>query len=294
MKTWKVTWGGSKQALGPLDILLTEIFYPPANAVALIKSDPNEESDPDWRAEAYFTEKPNMTVLSSFLSEHAAPAFQDLQEIEDKDWVAHSLEGLGIVTCGRFVLYGIHDQDRLPQRSGDIPIRIDANQAFGTGHHPTTAGCLTMLDSLIDKPPQNILDLGTGSAILAIAARKIWPDCKILASDIDPTSVEIAGVNAQQNNAPNINFVTAAGFDHPDIISAAPFDFIFANILAGPLTELAPAMADQAAQGATIMLAGLLARQEHTIRSAYEQAGFTFHSRLEHDTWPILLFTAAI
>lgn len=284
----KYVWRGSQNELETLDMLLSEVWFPPADAVTLLKNDPETEDDPGWRAEVYFSDAPEATTLAKFLSENGIVAQGTEEAIPDIDWVAHALEGLGIIRAGRFVLYGIHDESRLPGNPGDVPVRIDANQAFGTGHHPTTAGCLEMLDRLAGTAPENLLDLGTGSAVLAIAARKIWPHAKMLASDIDEKSVEIAAGNAKLNQTDNIGFVTAAGFSHPQIASAAPFDFVFANILAGPLQELAPDMAAYTAPGARVLLAGLLARQEPAVLSAYEQAGFELEARLAHDTWPVL------
>jgi len=204
--------------------------------------------------------------------------------------VAHSLAGLGVVEAGRFVLYGIHDQDKVPDDESLIPIRIDANIAFGTGHHPTTAGCLTLLDRFSGFAPKSILDLGCGSAILSIAAAKLWTR-SILATDIDADSIAIANVNAALNNvADNITAITANGFDHETITSTAPFDFVFANILAGPLKEFAPDMAKYVSKNGRVMLAGLMAEQEGSVIKAYNDAGFRLINRLDHETWPVLLF----
>ncbi|MCI5044731.1 MAG: 50S ribosomal protein L11 methyltransferase [Aquisalinus sp.] len=290
MPTFKAVWTGTHDEMSRAADLLSEVFYPPADAVSLTKDDSAQADHAvNWRVDAYFETAPNVETLKSFTSEHGVSSAPVIEELPDQDWVAHALEGLGIVRCGRFVLYGIHDAERLPQEDGDIPVRIDANQAFGTGHHPTTAGCLEMLDRLSDLKPQNILDLGTGSAILAISAAKLW-GTQILATDIDATSVEIAAENAGFNNATGISFLTAAGFDHPDITDAAPYDFVFANILAGPLVELSSGMATHTMTGATVMLAGLLAEQEEKVTAAYLEAGFELMHRGAHDTWPVLVF----
>ena len=212
-----------------------------------------------------------------------------VETLPDIDWVAHALEGLGVVRCGRFVLYGVHDADKLPGDEGDIAIRIDANQAFGTGHHPTTAGCLSLLDRFAGFAPKSILDLGCGSAVLAIAAAKLWGR-EILASDIDETSIAIAAENAALNGVSDrVTTLAAAGFDHAEIAAAAPFDFVFANILAGPLADLAPAMGEHVTKNGRVMLAGLMSEQEDKVVAAYADAGFRLINRLDQPTWPVLL-----
>ena len=284
----KFTWTGGESELSALETGLTEILSPPADAVSLIKTDPVRGDADGWTLEAYFNEEPDSDALIRLAGALGAPT---IEEIPDGiDWVAHSLDGLGVVSAGRFRLYGVHDADKVTSDRDVIPIRIDANMAFGTGHHPTTAGCLTLLDRLAGMAPQSILDLGCGSAVLAIAAAKLW-NRDVLATDIDAESVRIAAQNAALNKVgERLSFVEAAGFDHVDIFEAAPFDFVFANILAGPLTELAPAMAAHTTRSARVMLAGLMAEQEAQVAAAYEKEGFRRLNRLDHETWPVLLF----
>ena len=288
--SFKLTWAGKRNALEAAQTALTEVLWPPAGAGSLTKDDPTAEDDAaSWRLEAYFEEKPDMDAIDALVKDAGVADAPKVEELPDIDWVAHSLEGLGVVRCGRFVLYGVHDADKLPNDDNDIPIRIDANQAFGTGHHPTTAGCLSLLDRFAGFAPKNIFDLGCGSAVLAIAAAKLWGRT-ILASDIDPRSVEIAEENATLNDVgENINAVAAAGFDHEEIAAAAPFDFVFANILAGPLAELAPAMADHVQKNGRVMLAGLMTEQADKVIAAYEAAGFRVLNRVDQPTWPVLL-----
>ena len=291
MPSTKLSWQGPREALDEAQSALTELIWPSAGAVSLTKDDPTvSDEEAAWRLEAYFEAMPDMDAVNALVHEHGGLTDPVVEELPDIDWVAHSLEGLGVVRCGRFVLYGIHDADKLPDEDNDIPIRIDANQAFGTGHHPTTAGCLTLLDRFAGFAPKNILDLGCGSAILAIAAAKLWGR-SLLASDIDERSVEIADENAALNDvAGNVTTVTAAGFDHDSIKAAAPFDFVFANILAGPLAELAPDMAAHIQKNGRVMLAGLMTEQEDGVVAAYEDAGFRLINRLDQPTWPVLLF----
>lgn len=253
-----------------------------------------DHQDGEWSLEVYMEDAPDLDILAEQLAVFderlARLAPPELHPIPDKDWVAHSLEGLGIVEAGRFVLYGIHDADKVEASDERIAIRIDANQAFGTGHHPTTEGCLKLLDRFAGFAPRSIFDLGCGSAVLAIAAAKLWGR-NILASDIDATSVDIARENITLNNcASMIEAVVANGFEHEAIAGRAPFDFVFANILAGPLVEFAPAMAGHVAKNGRVMLAGLMSEQEARVTSAYEAAGFRLINRLDQETWPVLLF----
>lgn len=288
MTTYKAVWTGVEAALNDASVLLTDVLYPPANAVSLSKDD-DARADAAWKLEAYFEARPDAAALAALLAETGAGAAA-IEELPDIDWVAHALAGLGVVEAGRFLLYGTHDADKLPDDSARIPIRIDANQAFGTGHHPTTAGCLTLLDRLGAIAPQAVFDLGCGSAVLAIAAAKLR-DVEVIASDIDARSVEIARENIALNAAEElVTAIVADGFADPRIRVRAPFDFVFANILAGPLIEFAPSMAEHVAPRGRVMLAGLMAEQEAGVVAAYEAAGFRQLNRLAHAVWPVLLF----
>ncbi len=288
--TYKAIWTGTEAALENAGILLTDVLYPPATAVSLTKHDDTAADDATaWRLEAYFADRPGESVLAALLAELSV-GDPSVEELPDIDWVAHALAGLGVVEAGRFILYGSHDEDKLPDDNRRIAIRIDANQAFGTGHHPTTAGCLTLLDRFAGAPPESVFDLGCGSAVLAIAAAKLW-DIEVLASDIDEKSVDIARENIAFNDVDDlVTAIAADGFADPRIKVRAPYDFVFANILAGPLVEFASAMADHVARRGRVMLAGLMADQEAGVLDAYEQAGFKLLNRLDHKTWPVLLF----
>jgi ribosomal protein L11 methyltransferase len=288
--SYKLIWTGERAALQIASDALGEVLWPPADGISLTKDDPTASDDETgWRLEAYFNETPDMEAVDALVAEHGGLGRPQIEDLPDIDWVAHSLEGLGVVRCGRFVLYGVHDTDKLPEDDGDISIRIDANEAFGTGHHPTTAGCLTLLDRFAGFAPKNILDLGCGSAVLAIAAAKLWGRT-VVASDIDERSIEIAAENASLNGiAEKVRTIAAAGFDHSEIAAAAPFDFLFANILAGPLRELAAPMAEHVVKNGRVMLAGLMSEQEDAVRTAYEEAGFRLINRLDQPTWPVLL-----
>jgi ribosomal protein L11 methyltransferase len=290
MPTFKAIATGAEETLEEAAMRLSEIMFPPADAVSLTKDDDaKEDADASWRLEAYFSQGCFERDLRRTL-EGLPIRSLTFEQLPDIDWVAHALQGLGVVRAGRFVLYGAHDADKANAEKDAIAIRIDANQAFGTGHHPTTAGCLTLLDRFAGAPPQRIFDLGCGSAVLAIAASKLW-DRPVLASDIDEKSVEIARENAVLNGVSDrVTTIVADGFSDVRIAQAGPFDFVFANILAGPLVDFAPAMATHVAPKGRVMLAGLMRHQEASVEDAYLAAGFRRINRLDHETWPVLLF----
>lgn len=287
--TWKMIWLGSREDLEPLDTLLSEVLFPPADAVSLLKDDAVvEDLETSWSLHAYFTDLPDRKLISAIMGEYgiSLPA-PELEELPEKDWVAHALEGLGLVEAGDFVLFGSHDAEKVKDHD-KIAIQVEANRAFGTGHHPTTAGCLEALTCLKKHPAAKIADVGTGSGILAMAARHIWPDARIVATDLDDPSINIAKENADLNQIKDIHFEVATGLEGP-ALNMAPLDLILANILAEPLTSLAPDMDKALARNGRIVLAGLLKRQEQAVLDAYEAQGFMLDHRIDHDTWPVLI-----
>jgi ribosomal protein L11 methyltransferase len=214
--------------------------------------------------EALYTEPPD----AAFLSRVTGRAMT-VEPLPDQDWIRLSQQGLPPVRAGRFFVYGAHDAGKVPH--GVIPMKIEAGMAFGTGHHETTALCLSVLSDLARGPAafQNVLDLGTGTGLLAIGAVKLWRK-RVLASDIDPVAVEVARENARANGvAPWVRAVTADGLDNPLLKNGAPYDLIVANILAGPLTRLAPSITRALAPGGTLLLSGLLRNQETLVTSFY-------------------------
>lgn len=210
---------------------------------------------------------------------------------EDIDWVAQSLEGLSPVVAGRFVVHGAHDRDNIPK--GLIGLQIEANQAFGTGHHPTTWGCLTALSRLLSVYRfDSVFDLGTGSGVLAIGIA-LQTKRPVLASDIDPLAVEIALENAEINGAAHlVTAVTAAGFAHPAIVGRK-FDLIVANILADPLKMLAPQFRAHALQGAAVVLSGILRTQAESVLAAFRAQGFVRERHIVKDVWSTLVLRYA-
>ncbi len=207
------------------------------------------------------------------------------EPVPDVDWVARSLEGLKPVRASRFLVHGSHD--RAAVRAGDIGIEIEAGLAFGTGHHGTTASCLELIDAVLKREaPRRALDLGTGSGVLAIALARRAPALAVLATDIDPVAVRVAAANARTNGvAGRIAFAVASGFRHRSIAHAAPFGLIVANILAGPLMTLAPAMAGVAAPGASLILSGILDGQRDRVAARYIAQGFRYVRTLSREGW---------
>ncbi|MDX8459515.1 50S ribosomal protein L11 methyltransferase [Mesorhizobium humile] len=204
--------------------------------------------------------------------------------LPDVDWVSRSLEGLKPVRAGRFFVHGSHD--RAKRHSGDLAIEIEAGLAFGTGHHGTTAGCLEVLEQVVLRErPRNALDLGTGSAVLAIALAKL-AHIPVLATDIDPVAVRVAAANARLNHVKAlVETVTAPGFHHPIFARRAPFDLIVANILARPLMRLAPQMANHIRLGGSLVLSGILDRQRDAVISAYVGQSFRHVRTLHREGW---------
>ncbi|WP_212112224.1 50S ribosomal protein L11 methyltransferase [Bartonella queenslandensis] len=200
------------------------------------------------------------------------------------DWVQKSLEGLKPVHAGPFFLHGSHNRDTIP--ANVFPIEIEANQAFGTGHHGTTAGCLEMIAKVLKhENPQNALDLGTGSGVLAIGMAKLKP-IAILASDIDPIAIKVAQHNIALNGVEKyITAITATGFTHNEITSRAPFDLIVANILANPLIELAPEMVQVIQKGGSLILSGILEEQHADVLKAYVKQGLRHIETYHRQGW---------
>ena len=218
--------------------------------------------------EALYTDEPNAAYLSRItgLDITVAP-------LPDQDWIRLSQEGLPPVRAGRFFVYGAHDAGTVPH--GVIPMKIEAGLAFGTGHHETTALCLAVLSDLANKRAfRNVLDLGCGTGLLAIGAAKLWKR-SVLASDIDPVAVDVTRDNARANGVgPLIRAVTADGLTNPILANGAPYDLLIANILAGPLTQLAPSIIKALAPGAMLVLSGLLRNQEALVNSFYRDLRF--------------------
>ncbi len=210
--------------------------------------------------------------------------------VPDLDWVKRSLEGLAPVSAGRFFLHGSHD--RHVRRAGGISLEIDAGTAFGTGHHGTTSGCLEALDDILKRHrPRRILDLGCGTGVLAIAASQALKT-KSLATDIDQEAVRVTMNNAALNGVkPLLHGQTAAGLHHTSIRQSAPYDLIFANILARPLAMLAPGLCNILAPGGHLILSGLTFDQKRWIAACYQNRGLTIAKTIRKENWMAIVMT---
>jgi ribosomal protein L11 methyltransferase len=240
-----------------------------------------------WEVAAYFVEKPDLAALALLAKVHGAQDFI-VSEVPDQDWVAKVRRDLAPVEAGRFFVYGSHDADKLPL--GRIGLLIEAAMAFGTGHHGTTLGCLRALDHLIDDGfvARRAADIGCGTAVLAMAAAKVFPD-PVIGSDIDPIAVEVAETNVRTNGlSGRVICLEATGFDQPEILAAAPFDLVFANILKGPLIALAPDMAGHLAPGGFAILSGILNEQAADVIEVYARNGFNLVEHQKIVDWSTL------
>lgn len=240
-----------------------------------------------WEVGGYFEEAPDTAALAVLAKAMGAKDFT-VSELPETDWVAHVRRELAPVEAGRFFVYGSHDADKVPEDCE--PLLIEAAMAFGTGHHGTTLGCLRALDRLAGEGfhGKNVADIGCGTAVLAMAAARIWPE-PVLASDIDEVAVEVAQANVDANNlSGRVACVEAAGFDHPQLAEAAPFDLVFANILKGPLVALAPDMAGALQPAGYAILSGLLNEQADEVIEVYARSGINLVHRESIGDWTTL------
>ncbi len=238
-----------------------------------------------WETVAYFADEAGALAADAALGLHGA-----ISSLPETDWVAGSLQGLAPVAAGRFFLHGSHDRQR--RHGGGISLEIDAGTAFGTGHHGTTEGCLVALDALLKRTrPRRILDLGCGTGVLAIAAARALR-ANALASDIDPEAVRVTRRNAARNNAgPLVEAIAAPGLKHLSIAGCAPYDLIFANILARPLVALAQGLSHSLAPGGALILSGLSLDQSRWIVAAYRNRGLVPFQRIARGNWATLVLT---
>ncbi|MCU0903117.1 MAG: 50S ribosomal protein L11 methyltransferase [Tabrizicola sp.] len=242
-----------------------------------------------WEVGGYFLEAPDQVMLEVLATAFGAKPFA-LSEVPEVDWVAHVRRELSPVDAGRFFVFGSHDADKVP--AGRIPLQIEATVAFGTGHHGTTLGCLLAFDRLLTEGwrPAKVADIGCGTAVLAMAAAATLPDALVIASDIDRVAVDVAEANVAINELEGrVECLEAAGVDHERIKASAPYDLIFANILKGPLIELAPSIATHLATGGRAILSGLLSVQADSVAAAYEGSGLCLQSRDDIGEWSTLV-----
>jgi ribosomal protein L11 methyltransferase len=253
-----------------------------ASAYSILEED---EARGIWRIDAYPTSDAEAQALVGLLSARAALQVAS-HTLADADWLAMALSGLPPVRAGRFFVFGAHDRGRIPANA--VGLRIEAGAAFGTGHHGTTLGCLIAFDALLKaKRFGRVLDVGTGTGVLAIAAARTGSG-RVVGTDIDAVSVRIARENAGLNHARAV-FVRADGLKHRGVAGAAPYDLVFANILARPLVRLAPAIRGALKPGGLAILSGLLRGQQRFVAAAYLARGFRLRRRILRDAWATLV-----
>jgi ribosomal protein L11 methyltransferase len=265
---------------------LTEIFFEDQAAFAAF-----ERPDGRWDVTVHFAEAPDQALLRELVSQTAGEEIAKtitFDTVEARDWVKATLEDLVPVPAGRFVVHGQHDRERVA--ANKLSIEIEAALAFGTGHHGTTRGCLLLLDHVLKAyRPRRVLDLGTGTGVLAIAAAKALHS-GVLASDIDPPSVQVARENAWLNQTGHlVEMIRATGFSAPQFARRGPFDLVLANILANPLRQLATPMARHLAPSALVILSGLLTPQAPAVIAAYRARGLVPLRHLRIEGWSSLL-----
>lgn len=292
-QSWKLTLPCTKadaEAIALLDPDMLGLDPPPV----LMTREPDESRPDEWLLEAYFEDKPSdeaAELISNLSSSSDAPAIEGL---DDADWVTMSQSGLEPVIAGRFFVKTPNDPSEPPP--GTTPFIIDAGRAFGTGHHETTSGCLEMIDRIAAAGTSvtRLIDLGTGTGLLAYAGLAIWPEAKAIATDIDPVAIEVAADNAAVNgvelgDGPGLcALIVADGAHHPGIAASAPYDLVIANILAGPLIEMAGDFAPLVKDGGHLVLAGLLTTQADDVIAAYTAHGLTLTDRIDSGDWAIL------
>ena len=247
-----------------------------------------EDASGLWEVGGYFVEAPDDAALAVLAAAFGAKPFV-VSELPETDWVAKVKRELAPVAAGRFFVYGSHDADKVP--AGAQPLLIEAAMAFGTGHHGTTLGCLLALDKLVGEDVQvgSTLDVGCGTAVLAMAAARIW-DHQVLASDIDAVAVEVAEANVRANGLEGrVLCLEATGTGHADIAARAPFDLIFANILKAPLIALAPELSAVTSADGHAILSGLLNEQASDVAAVYEENGYNLIDHQRIGDWSTLL-----
>lgn len=287
--SWRVSLACSKSQAESLPE--PDQLFPDSEPPVIVTEEPDPAEPDEWLLHAYFDHEPQEQELERLRSLGSGES--QVEQLGEADWVTMSQAGLQPIRAGRFF---VHTPMYRSHPAGTVAFEIDAGLAFGTGQHATTAGCLEALDALArsGRSFANMADIGTGTGLLAFAALSLWPQAKCIATDIDPIAVEVARDNAAVNGVPlghgpgKLLLAQAGGMDSPMVEARAPFDLLIANILAGPLIDLAPPFSGALAPGGAIVLAGLLDSQAHAVASAYEAEGLGCTSR-SFGEWPVLV-----
>ncbi len=281
---------GNEQTAKHVVDLLTESFFEGQAAIAAF-----EGAGGRWEIIVHFAEAPDQTSIRELVGIAAGGEVAQaitFDTVEAKDWVKATLEELVPVRAGRFMVHGRHDRAKVPPNK--LGVEIEAALAFGTGHHGTSRGCLLLLDRVLKAyRPRRVLDLGTGTGVLAISAAKALR-IKVLASDIDPLSVRTARDNARLNGTGDlVETIRATGFSAPEFAQRGPFDLVLANILANPLRQMATPMAKHLAPSALVILSGLLPHQAQSVIAAYRARGLVLKRQIQIEGWSSLLLRKA-
>ena len=291
--SWRVTVRCTRaqgEAIAAMDELPAFGDHPPV----LVADEPDESKPDEWLIHAYFDHEPSADELH--LLAPLGSGEPHVEQLGEADWVTMSQAGLQPIRAGRFYVHTPMYRSRPP---GTIAFEIDAGLAFGTGQHATTSGCLAALDMLEQEGASfaNMADIGAGTGLLAFAALALWPEAKCIATDVDSQAIDVARENAAINGVPlghrtgELLLAVADGMDSPMLAARAPYDLIVANILAGPLIELAPDFSKALAPGGTVVLAGLLDSQAEAVARAYQALGLTLRDRGLGE-WPVLVVSS--
>jgi ribosomal protein L11 methyltransferase len=268
-----------------------ELFSNSANPPVLVSDEPDVSKPDQWLIHAYFEHSPSAVELDALKA--LGSGEPRIEELAEADWLTMSQAGLQPIRAGRFY---VHTPMYRSVPPGAVPFEIDAGLAFGTGQHSTTSGCLEALDRLEREGRRfsSIADIGSGTGLLAFAALNLWPAARCIATDIDAVAIDVARDNALINGvklghgAGELLLAVADGMSSPLLTARAPFDLLIANILAGPLVELAPDFARSLASGGLVVLAGLLDIQVEGVARAYEQQRIRIVDR-SFGEWPVLV-----
>lgn len=295
MSSWKLTLPCTRNEAEAIDFEGAELLAIDP-APVLLTSETIPDDPESWQLEAYFEAKPGKAEIAAVraLVPSAGKTKPLVEQLPDEDWVTLSQSGIEPVHAGRFYVHTAGNKGEVPP--GAVAFRIEAGRAFGTGTHETTSGCLVTLDAMRARGEvvHNLIDVGTGTGLLAFAAMHLWPRAYATASDIDPVAVEVTRENAVANGvalgdgAGQLALAAAPGLEHPLLIGRAPYDLIIANVLAGPLIELAPSIAAALAEGGTLVLAGLLETQAERVAHAYRRQGLRLAGKSPMGEWPAL------